>query len=129
MQKQAETKWVTLDLFTGLQTKKDASKVPPGACVGGQNVTFTDADRISVRKLGYENYPVSKVISTETVKIASIKTFRKRDGENVLVRNQASSLEFFDETTIGWVAIESGFTAGIEFGYTEANINTDQQSF
>lgn len=121
--------WVIREKFSGLNTKKDPSKVQPGSAVAGFNVTFTDGDRISSRRLGYATYPDTAAINTETIKVASIKTFRRRDGENILMRNQAGALEFFDETTIGWVMIQSGFTPGVAFGYAEQNINTDQVSY
>ena len=121
--------WIIRDRFFGLMTKGDSSKVPSGSCVDGQNVFFTNGDRIASRNLGYEVYPNTVAANTSTTKIASIRTFRKRDGENILVRNQSNALEFFDETTIGWVVIESGFMPGLAFGYAEANINTDQTSY
>lgn len=124
-----KTKWEIRSVFPGFHTKRDPSKTPPGACIAGQNVTFTDGDRISVRELGYETYPSTTSISAATTKVQSIRTFRRRDGEQILMRNQSDKLQFFDETTTAWVQIESGFTAGFRFGYAEANINTDQQSY
>jgi len=125
----AESKWIIRDVFPGMMTKKDASKVVPGASVGGRNVMFTDMDRIAVRPLGYETYPADSEALSDTTKVHSIHTFRRRDGSNILIRGQGSKMQCFDETTAGWVVITSGLTVGASIGFADQNINTDQSSF
>lgn len=123
------TKWVIRDTFTGLQSKKDPSKVTPGSVVAGQNVTFPEMDRISVRELGYETYPSESVANADTTKVHSIHTFRRRDGENILMRAYGGKLQAYDKVAETWATVSSGYTPGVRFGFADQNINTDQTSF
>ena len=124
-----ETTWIVRKEFPGLQTKKDSEKVDPGAAIDGKNVSFNEGDKISSRKLGYEVYPSTGSVSTETTKVTSIHTFRRRDGTNRLMRAQGTNLEYYDETYGDWVVIKGDYTSGQDFGFADYNINTDQTSY
>ena len=117
------------EVFTGYHTKSDPSKVAMAANPQGQNTVINDGDRISIRKEGYELFPESGTLATSTENIKSMHTFRRRDGENILMRTYSDKLEYFDESGNQWEVLRDGYTTGTEFGFADYNINTDQTSF
>lgn len=121
--------WYVFDKFSGFQTKYDRTKVDDGANTNGQNTTINDGDRISSRNLGYELFPTTATYATTTGGIKSMHTFRKRDGENILMRSYGTVLEYYDENTDTWEIIKSGLTSGQKFGFADYNINTDLRSY
>ena len=121
--------WYIYDKFSGFQTKYDATKIDDGANANGQNTTINDGDRISVRNQGYELFPTTATYATTTGGIKSMHTFRKRDGENILMRSYGTVLEYFDENTDEWETLATGFTDGYRFGFADYNINTDLRSY
>jgi len=126
-----DSKWFTVgdsERFVGYQTKEDPSKVQNGANPQGQNTTINNGDRISIRNMGYEVFPSSTLLTSDN-RITSLQTFRKRSGENILIREAITSLEWYDENQDVWENLASGFATDTEFGFAEYNINTEQRSY
>lgn len=120
--------WTVVNKFDGYQTKADPTKVTNGANPQGQNTTANEGDRISVRQLGYELFPNGTATTTANP-IKSLHTFRKRSGENIMMRSQSTLIEFYDESQDAWETIKTGLTSGEVFGYADYNINTDLVSY
>lgn len=121
-----DANWVMVDSFTGWETDSDASKIKDGASPNGQNVVINNSDRISVRDFGYE------VLGSETTTddpIMSLHTFRRRDGQNILMRSYSTYLEFYNETSDVWESLRTTSTDSAIYGYADYNINTDLQSY
>lgn len=121
--------WVTFDKFTGYQTKDDPNKVKNGDNPQGQNTFMNNGDRISVRDLGYEIFPSTDTASSTVEAVTSLHTFRRRSGQNVLLRTHTTVIEWFDQTQETWENLASGYTSGQVFGFADYNINTDQRSY
>lgn len=121
--------WYIYPTFDGYQTKYDPSKVSEGANPQGQNTTIFDGDRIGVRQLGYDLFPTGGTLSTTTQPITSLHTFRKRDGENILMRSYGTVMEYYEEGNDSWETLRTGYTSGYRFGYADYNINTDLTSY
>lgn len=120
--------WINETAFTGYQTDKDPEKVTDGANPMGQNTTIFEGDRIGVREFGYELFPDGEA-TTSTEKITSIHTFRKRTGENILMRSYSTYLQFYDKTTNEWIDLRTDLSDGKKFGFADYNINTDLSSW
>jgi hypothetical protein len=123
-----DAQWTVIDSFNGYQTKLDETKLPQGANGRGQNTTANNGDRISIRNLGYELFPAGTASSSEN-KIQSIHTFRKRSGENIMMRSYSTFIEYYEEGNDTWEYLKTGLTADKPFGYADQNINLDQNSY
>lgn len=121
--------WVTFDKFSGYHTKDDPNKVKNGDNPQGQNTFMNNGDRISVRDLGYEIFPSTDTASSSISSINNMHTFRRRSGENVLIRTHTTVVEWYDENQNVWENLNSGYTSGYTFGFADYNINTDQRSY
>lgn len=121
--------WFNFDRFTGWQTKSDPNKVSDGANPQGQNTSINNGDRISIRDIGYEIFPSTDSASSTVGRITSMHTFRKRSGENILMRAHTTVLEWYDENQDAWETLKSGYTEGYEFGFADYNITSDQNSY
>lgn len=121
-----DSRWFIVDKFQGYQTKADPTKIPLGANPNGQNTIINDGDRIGSRNFGYE------VLGTSTTTEQAIKTlhtFRKRSGENILIRTRGTYVEMFDEENSLWESVTSTATSSQEYGFADYNINSDLRSF
>ncbi len=125
----AGSKWEVISNFSGYQTKVDPSKVDKGANPNGQNTTANDGDRISIRGIGYEMFPEDSTASTTESAITSLHNFRRRDGENVLIRAYGTVLEYFEEDNDTWETLQTGLEDGAIFDFADYNINTDLISY
>lgn len=123
-----DASWVTVDTFSGYQTKVDETKLPIGANGRGQNTTTNDGDRISIRENGVELFPEGTA-STSDEAINTIHTFRKKDGESILMRTRSTLVEYFEETGDAWTTLKGGYTTGQEFGFADYNKTNDITSF
>lgn len=121
--------WYLFDNFAGFQTKFDATKIADGANSNGQNTSINDGDRISVRPQGFEIFPSTATASTSAGGITSLHTFRKRNGENILMRAYNTNLEYYDTESLEWEIISSTYANGFKFGFADYNINTDLRSY
>lgn len=124
-----DSQWYVVDKFQGYQTKADPSKVPTGANPYGQNTIINNGDRISSRDFGYE---VLGTATTTENAITSLHTFRKRSGENILMRSRGVYLEYWEEGNDTWESLRStaaSSTAGSIYGFADYNINTDLRSY
>ncbi len=122
--------WVVIgdnEPFTGYQTKDDPSKVDNGANPQGQNTTINNGDRISIRDVGTELFPAGTA-STTVTKVNSLHTFRKRSGENLMLRTFSTFVEWYDENQDSWEVLKDGYTSDQVFGFADYNINTDLTS-
>lgn len=120
--------WTIIDTFQGFQTKYDQEKLPDGANPNGQNTTPNEGDRISVRNIGYELFPTTADLSATTTGILTMHTFRKRSGENILIRAASSTLEWYSKVADHWEVLKTGYTSA-DFGFADNNVNTDQVSY
>ena len=120
--------WNHFDKFGTYYTKLDETKIPDGSTGKGQNTSINDGDRISIRNLGYELFPEGTATSSED-KINGFHTFRRRDGENIMMRAYDTLLEYYDEDLNSWQTVKSGYTADKDFGFADININTDATSY
>lgn len=121
-----DSSWSMVQKFQGWETSADASKISDGATPNGQNVIINDGDRISIRNFGYE------VLGTSTTTddpITSLHTFRKRSGENLLMRSYNTYLEYYEEGNDTWESLRTTSTADAIYGYADYNINTDLRSY
>lgn len=120
--------FISIESFSGYQTKSDPTKVSDGANPMGQNTTVNDGDRISIRKAGFEMFPNTIEATSTEQKIQSVHTFRKRSSENILIRTRGEIMEYFEEGNDRWETFRDGLTANKKFGFADYNINTDVQS-
>lgn len=121
-----DSQWLTVNKFQGYQTKSDATKLPAGANPNGQNTVVNDGDRISNRDYGY------KIVGTATTTedaITSLHTFRKRNGDNIIIRGRGTYLEYFEEGNSLWESLSITSTDGEVYGFADYNINTDLRSY
>ena len=123
-----DAKWVVVDSFSGYETKLDPTKVGNGANPQGQNTTPNDKDRVSVRQEGLALFPEGTA-STTTDGIKSLYTFRKRNGENIMIRTYGTFMEYYEEGNDTWEYLRSNLTSGKEFDFGMYNINTDLTSY
>lgn len=123
-----DAQWTMIDSFSGYQTKLDETKIATGANGRGQNTSANDGDRISVRNLGYTLFPAGEASTTESA-IESIHTFRKRSGENVMIRTYSTFIEYFEEGNDTWEYLATSTTADKTFGFADFNINADLHSY
>lgn len=124
-----DAQWVTVDQFTGYKTKQDASKLDTGANPNGQNTFINDGDKILVRDYGTELFPSDGTASTTISSVNSLHTFRKRNGENIMMRAQGSLVEWYEEGNDSWEYLKTGLTPSSTFGFADFNVNTDQYSY
>ena len=102
------SQWFVFDNFTGFKTKADPSKIDQGANPNGQNTIINDGDRISVRDFGYTLFGQS---STTEEYIGSLHTFRRRDGENIMMRSHGTFLEYYEKNNSTWEILTSTSTS------------------
>jgi hypothetical protein len=122
------SQWMPSASFSGYKTKSDPAKIDDSATPMAQNTWMNDGDRISVRPLGSELFPDGTATSSLS-RITSLHTFRKRNGENILMMTQGAYVEIFDRLANKWATLQTVTTTGREFGFADYNINTDLQSF
>lgn len=125
----ARGQWFIFNQFSGYQTKADPQKIAVGANPVGQNTYINDGDRISVRNLGYEIFPVSTTPSSSVPNINNLYTFRKRDGTNIMLRTYGTYMEYYHSKIGFWEFLKTDFTANGDFGFADQNTNADQTSY
>lgn len=123
-----DSKWITVENFDGFQTNRDASKISDGGNSNGQNTIINDGDRISVRNLGFEHFSTSTATTTASA-IQSLHTFRRRNGENIMIRTYGKFVEYLERGNNTWETVSTTFSSGKMFGFSDFNINTDLQSY
>jgi len=121
-------RWAVITNFTGYETKNDPSRISPGANPQGQNTTIFNGDRVSVRDFGYNIFPSTLTASTTESGIESLHTFRKRSGENIMIRTFGTYLQYYEEGNNTWEYLKLDSNSA-DFGFADANINTDQTSY
>lgn len=126
---QPDSQWFVYNNFTGYKTKNDPNKIDDGANPQGQNTSVNNGDRISIRDFGYQIFPSTITASSSAINITSIHTFRKRSGENIMMRAYSTVLEYYDSVSDSWENLNSGYTDSQTFGFSDYNINTDLKSY
>lgn len=121
-----DSNWQMVNKFQGWQTSVDAAKIPDGASPNGQNVIINDGDRVSIRPMGYE---ILGTATTTDSPVTSLHTFRRRSGENILMRSHGTYLEYYEEGNSTWESLRTTSTDGLIYGYADYNINTDLVSY
>jgi len=119
--------WITYQQFQGWDTKIDPEKLKDGENPSGQNTSVNYGDRVSVRNLGYTNFPEGDLSAT-TTPIRTLHNFRKRTGENILIRSTSSSLQYYERGNETWTDLQTGYSSD-DFDFADNNINTDQNSY
>ena len=122
----ADGQWFSVTDFQGFQTKLDPSKISNGGSPNGQNTTVNNGDRISVREYGYT---ILGTVTTTENPVLSLHTFRKRSGENILIRNRGTYLEYFESGNSLWESLRTTSTQGVSYDFADYNINTDLRSY
>lgn len=124
------SKWVTIEKFTGFNTKIDPCKLPNGDNPSpGQNTSINDGDRVSVRQLGYTLFPKTATYNTDNDAVKKTShTFRLRSGENIMMWPQGTQLMWYNQVGQKHEVLNNGYTS-LDFGYADYNINTDQHSY
>ena len=122
----SDSKWAMVNTFQGYQTKSDPSKLPTGANPNGQNTVINDGDRIGARDFGYE---IKGTVTTTENAVTSLHTFRRREGENILMRSRGTYLEYLDEYNDVWVSLRTTSTDDKAYDFADYNINTDLKSY
>lgn len=120
-----QAQWYVYDTFSGFKTKADPQKIDNGANPNGQNTVINDGDRISIRDFGYT---LLGSASTTEEYIASLHTFRRRDGENIMMRSHGTFLEYFEEGNDTWEILIATSTSSL-YDFADYNINTDLRSY
>lgn len=113
--------------FVGRVTNEDPCAIPDTAASAGQNVFDNNGDQFSVRPFGLQIFPSTATPSTASGGYRSMKTFRMRTGENILLGARGTVVEWFDETSQTFVTLQSG-RASDDYGWDEFNINADAES-
>lgn len=121
-----DAQWQSVSSFEGFQTKGDPTKIGNGANPNGQNTVINNGDRISIRDFGYS---LVGAASTTPNYVHSLHTFRKRSGENILIRATGSIMEYYEEGNDTWEVLGKNFSTGTPFGFADFNINTDLSSY
>ena len=121
-----ESSWYQVNNFQGYQTKLDPTKISKGANPTGQNTTVGNGDKVAVREWGYE---VLGTVTTTEEAITSLHTFRRRDGENIIMRSRGTYLEYFEEDNDRWESLRTTSTDEAVYDYADYNINTDLRSY
>lgn len=122
----ANAGWSVFNVFSGYQTKLDAQKINDGANPNGQNTTIGNGDRIAIRDFG------TTILGTATTtedSVTSLHTFRKRSGDNILMRSRGTYLEFYDEGQDNWESLRTTSTDNAIYDFADYNINTDLRSY
>ncbi len=117
--------WFSYNEFTGFKTKADPTKLDNGANPNGQNTVINDGDRVSVRTFG--NTIFGAASTTETF-VGGLHTFRRRDGENIMMRGVGIFLEYYEENNDTWEILLPTSTSPF-YGFADYNINTDLKSY
>jgi len=121
-----DAQWYMFGNFTGWKTKADPSKIGDGDHPNGQNTVINDGDRVSIRDFG--STVVGDATTTQEA-IYSLHTFRKRSGENLLIRTRGTYVEYLEEYGDTWEALITTSTSGYKYGFADYNINTDLRSY
>lgn len=119
--------WISYPQFLGWNTKIDPQKLKDGENPSGQNTSVNEGDRVSVRQLGFEQFPEGSESAT-TTKIKTLHNFRKRTGENILIRSTGSVLQYFETGNSTWTDLHTGYGSD-DFDFADNNVNTDQNSY
>lgn len=122
------TKWVIYDQFSGLNTVDDPEKVKDSEWVEGGNVSFNNGDRLSLRNLGYEQFGSLSAFGT-TDPITSLHTFRRRDGQAIMMASFGTYLVYFNPSSLTWEPLKVDCTSGKVFGYADYTLHTDTSSY
>lgn len=117
--------WYMFDQFTGFKTEVDASKLDNGGSPNGQNTVINDGDRVSIRDFGYT---ITGQASTTEDYIGALHTFRRRDGENIMIRSHGNFLQYLEEGNDTWEILLSTSTSSL-YDFADYNINTDLRSY
>lgn len=117
--------WFMYDRFSGFSTKSDPAKITDSASPNGQNTIINDGDKISIRDFGYTIF--GQTSTTENF-IGGLHTFRRRDGENIMMRSSGSLLEYYEEGNNTWEALVATSTSSL-YDFADYNINTDLRSY
>lgn len=117
--------WFVFDRFTGFKTKADPSKLGNGDNPNGQNTIINDGDRISIRDFGYTLFGQA---STTQNYVGALHTFRRRDGENIMLRASGTYLEYYEEGNDLWEALVTTSTSPL-YDFADFNLNADLRSY
>jgi len=121
----SDGRWTIVNRFDGYQTKPDPAKVSNGANPLGQNTIVNDGDRISVREQGIE---ILGTASSTSKRVETLHTFRRRDGEQILIKTFANYVQYYEELNDTWETLISTSSSAI-YDFEDYNINADLRSY
>lgn len=114
-------RWV--DLTAGWQNRQDPAKADGLQTM--ENVYITDRDGIAPRP-GTTLLGASDTLNGP---INSVWTTVRRDGTNIMLRASDTLLEYYNNDTLTWTTLKSGFTTSQVFGFADHNLNTDATDY
>lgn len=117
--------WFVVERFDGYQTKPDPAKISNGANPLGQNTVINDGDRISIREQGIE---ILGTATTSDNSVVTLHTFRRRDGEQIIMKTFGSAVQYYEELNSTWEYLISTSTSA-EYDFEDYNINSDLRSY
>ena len=117
--------WFVVDRFDGYQTKADPAKVSNGANPFGQNTIIGDGDKIAIREQGIE---ILGSATTSQQKIETLHTFRRRDGEQILIKTFGNFIQYYEELNDTWEYLINDASSA-EYDFEDYNINSDLRSY
>jgi len=109
------------DFKRGWHKREDDSKIPLGGLRKSVNVQITDRGGISPRN----GETLIGTASSVSSGIISLYSFRKADGDDILIRSYSDKLEYFNNKTSDWALIKDGYTVDQRFGFREHQTNSD----
>lgn len=115
----AKDNFLVIDGFKGWYARDDDTRIPSGGARTAYNVTLTDRKGISPRSgeelLGSED--------TSNFGIKSLYSFRKSQGDDILIRSWSNKLQFYSNKGLKWALLQDGYTSGLTFGFTESRVD------
>lgn len=117
---------IDIDNFqSGLSLLEDSTKSPIGSA--REMVNMMISDRGGITKRGGTLLLGTKSTATGTT---GLYNFKKSDGTTkVPIRAYSTYSEYFHPTLLDWYRLESGFTAGKEWGFSEHLVNSDNEDY
>lgn len=106
----------------GWHKREDDSMIPIGGLRKSVNIQITDRGGLSPR-------PGETLVGTASDNssgIISLYSFKKSNGDDILIRSYSDKLEYYNNVVEDWCLIKDGYTADQEFGFKEHMINSDQ---
>lgn len=117
--------YIIEDFSPGWQTRKDASQIPPGACVFGQNISITDGDQITTQP----QRKVDAVIGDGTEPSTSSFNFTTREKLNIPLVQNGHHLYYKNSVSERYEILRPNVEYLKAFGFTQSSENYEFNDF